>query len=195
MSAIDGLHPYTSYIYATIRLLFVVNILFALSPLFRPKDTLSDIPLTPAQRSLLGLPASNGPPTPGSTYATPPRYSRSPATRSVSNTPVASSPLGGSPLSGSPMNFNASLSSSMGGTPSKAGRESPFSPNQASPLLHKTFSNQRRDSGQSLFGRMAEPGTSTPSPGSAKVSVVLNNKWLYEKGRSSQGAGGRLFRD
>lgn len=101
------------------------------------------------------------------------------------------------------MNFNSSINGnfgssigSMGGTPSKLGRESPFSPNQASPLLHKTFSNQRRDSGagmnSSLFGRM-DPGT--PSPGSAKASVALNNKWLYEKGRSSQGAGGRLFRD
>ena len=175
MNLVDDL-PYTSYIYATIRLLFIVNILFALSPLLRPKDTLSDIPLTPAQRSLLGLPPSAGPPTPGSTYATPPRYSRSPATRSVSNTPIANSPLGGSPLggsplSGSPMNFSASFNSSIGGgTPSKGGRESPFSPNTASPLLHKTFSNQRRDSGQSLFGRMADPGT--PSPGRDRKSVV-----------------------
>ena len=198
---LESARPYTFYLYSTIQLVFIINILIALLPLLKPKDTLSDIPLTPAQRSLLGLPASNQKPTPGSTYATPPRYSRSPATRSVSNTPIAISPLGGSPLSGSPMNFNSSINGnfgssigSMGGTPSKLGRESPFSPNQASPLLHKTFSNQRRDSGaglgNSMFGRMAE----TPSPG-AKASVALNNKWLYEKGRSSQGAGGRLFRD
>ena len=167
----------------------------AISPLLKPKDTLSDIPLTPAQRNLLGLPPSNIPPTPGSTYVTPPRYARSPATRSVTNTPRENSPLSNS-VNGRNSPLGASYNN---GTPSKeTGRASPFSPNQVSPLLQRTFSNQRRDSfggsspGNGMFGRIGEPGTPSPS-GGAKASVPLNNKWLYDKGRTSQGAGGRLF--
>lgn len=184
---VANLSPYPSYLYNILRLILVMNILIALSPLLRPKDTLSDIPLTPAQRSLLGLPATATPPTPGSTYITPPRYARSPAPRnSASNTPISSSPLSGSP---------SGRNSPINGTPSKEGRGSPFSPN-ASPLLHKTFNNQRRSSYGSPgpLGRIgAEPGTPSPS-GGGKASVGLNNKWLYEKGRASQGAGGgRLF--
>lgn len=187
---------YPGGIYFAIQFVLFINILMAISPLLKPKDTLSDIPLTPAQRSLLGLPPTNTPPTPGSTYATPPRYTRSPATRSVSGTPLQSSPLGGSPLNGRGSPLGASYS----GTPSKeTGRASPFSPNQVSPLLHKTFSNTRRDSygsgspSQSIFGRMGDaPGTPSPSGGS-KASVPLNNKWLYDKGRTSQGVGSRVF--
>ncbi|OBT67464.1 hypothetical protein VE03_03061 [Pseudogymnoascus sp. 23342-1-I1] len=183
----SGLQPYPQYIYNLLRLLFLANITIAILPLLRPKDTLADIPLTPAQRSLLGLPASNTPPTPGSTYITPPRYARSPAPRNSGSN--SSSPLSGSPLSGrnSPIN----------GTPGKEGRGSPFNPN-ASPLLHKTFNNQRRDSygSPSPLGRVGsgEPGTPSPS-GAGKASVGLNSKWLYEKGRrtSQGGSGGRLF--
>lgn len=189
------LQSFSGPVYMTLRLLFVVNIIVALMPLLRPKDTLSDIALTPAQRSLLGLPPTNTPPPPGSTYATPPRYTRSPATRSVSGTPLQSSPLSGSPLN----NRNSPLGASYNGTPSKeTGRASPFSPSQVSPLLHKTFSNQRRDSygggspNQSIFGRLGDaPGTPSPTSNS-KASVPLNSKWLYDKGRTSQN-GGRLF--
>jgi len=187
-NSIAGFYPYPKYLYNLIRILLIINIFFALSPLLRPKDTLSDIPLTPAQRSLLGLPPAATPPTPGSTYITPPRYARSPAARgSAANTPISSSPLSGSPMSG--------RNSPVSGTPSKEGRGSPFSPN-ASPLLHKTFNNQRRSSygSPSPLGRIgAEPGTPSPS-GGGKASVGLNSKWLYEKGRATQGAGGgRLF--
>ncbi|KAL5350404.1 hypothetical protein ACLOAV_003972 [Pseudogymnoascus australis] len=183
----SNLQPYPQYIYNLLRLLFLANILIAILPLLRPKDTLADIPLTPAQRSLLGLPASSTPPTPGSTYITPPRYARSPAPRNSGSN--SSSPLSGSPLSGrnSPIN----------GTPGKEGRGSPYNPN-ASPLLHKTFNNQRRDSygSPSPLGRVGsgEPGTPSPS-GAGKASVGLNSRWLYEKGRrtSQGGSGGRLF--
>lgn len=174
---VSNLQPYLGYLYNILRLLFVLNLFIAVLPLLRPKDTLTDIPLTPAQRSLLGLPPSSTPPTPGSTYITPPRYARSPAPRNSGSNP-------GSPVSGSPIN----------GTPSKDGRGSPFTPN-ASPLLHKTF-NQRRNSysSPSPLGRAGvEPGTPSPS-GGGKASVALNSKWLYEKGRANQGGtGGRLF--
>jgi nucleoporin POM34 len=51
----SNLQPYPKYLYNLLRLLFVINIFIAILPLLRPKDTLADIPLTPAQRSLLGL--------------------------------------------------------------------------------------------------------------------------------------------
>src|SRR4051794_27000152 len=55
---------YGSWIYLTLALIPLVNIVRALLPLFRPKDDLSDIPLTPAQRKLLGLAPSSGAATP-----------------------------------------------------------------------------------------------------------------------------------
>lgn len=180
----EPLQPWPTYLYYFLRFVFAYNIFMAFWPLLRPKDDLSDIPLTPAQRSLLGLPPASAPPTPGSTYITPPRYARSPVPRNS----ASNSPRGGSPLSGSPRD------SPMNGTPSKEGRGSPFSPG-ASPLLQKSFNNQRRGSygSPSPLGRIgAEPGTPSPS-GGGKASVGLNSKWLYEKGRAPGGAGGRLF--
>ncbi|KFY32821.1 hypothetical protein V495_08693, partial [Pseudogymnoascus sp. VKM F-4514 (FW-929)] len=44
----SSLQPYPSYIYNLLRLLFLANITIAILPLLRPKDTLADIPLTPA---------------------------------------------------------------------------------------------------------------------------------------------------
>ncbi|KAK4680251.1 hypothetical protein QC764_211440 [Podospora pseudoanserina] len=63
--------PYGSYIPLTLLLIPLFNILLALLPLVRPKDDLSDIPLTPAQRDLLGLPPIRAPPTPASDISTP----------------------------------------------------------------------------------------------------------------------------
>lgn len=109
---------------------------------------------------------------------TPPRFKRS-----------------ATPQSGSP-------SSAYSGSPGSAKDNSgppkglPFSPN-ASPLLHKAMGgmNARRTS----YGSPSPlgPGSqkawldapSTPSPSGGKgVSVSLNNKWLYEKGRGSPGS-------
>lgn len=154
----------------------------ALMPLIRRKDDLSDIPLTPAQRKLLGLPPTDTPPVPGSQYITPPRYARSPTPHSGSpNSNYSNSPLSGK---GSPSQ----------GTP----KGSPFSPN-ASPLLHKAvggFGGTRRPSygSPSPLGpgsRLDMPGTPSPSAGKP-ASVGLNSKWLYEKGRRNSG-NGHLF--
>ncbi|KAI9744172.1 MAG: hypothetical protein M1818_002324 [Claussenomyces sp. TS43310] len=161
----------------------VYNIAMAFLPLVGPKDDLSDIPLTPAQRKLLGLAPSSAPPTPGSQYATPPRYARTPT-----------------PLKGSPSNGN--LGSSISGKGSAAQdspRGSPFSPN-ASPLLHKAMggmSSIRRPSygSPSPLGPAAQktwlegPNTPSPTVGKGASGVGLNSKWLYERGRGSPGNG------
>ncbi|RJE23777.1 Nuclear pore complex component [Aspergillus sclerotialis] len=170
------------------QLFFIINIGFALYPLFRPKDDLSDIPLTPTQRSLLGLdPSVTPPPTPGSSYVTPPRYrlsrSASPASRSTS-----------------PFSPSASLSGN------KASGGTSFSPSN-SPLLYKAVSNgskepgRRQSFGSSPLGRNSPvwepfressigPATPSPTPASKRTSIAMSNKWLYERSRrlsTSQG--------
>jgi nucleoporin POM34 len=158
------------------RLLFIVNILTALYPLFRPKDDLSDIPLTPTQRSLLGLKPSSTPPvTPGTQYATPPRYRLVSGSRAGSPSSRGTSPLA---ASGSP-----------------ASRRASYSPNATSPLFQKALANGNRESsrrqsfGSSSLNSSLRESTisvlpSTPSPSANKGNRLgLSNKWLYEKSR------------
>lgn len=161
-------------------MLFVFNILYTCLPLWRAKDDLSDIPLTAAQRQLLGLPPSSAPPSPGSQYSTPPRYVRTPT-----------------PLSGSPASKKGSYSNSpLSGKGVSRSPGSPF-PSSASPLLQKTMAgngaNRRSSFSGSPLGlgssRSGMPETpSTPTPGTTKGSGIgLNSKWLYDKGRRSSG--------
>ena len=157
-------------------MLFIVNILTALYPLFRPKDDLSDIPLTPTQRSLLGLNPSAGPPvTPGTQYATPPRYRVVSGSRAGSPASRGSSPL----ASGSPVT-----------------RQPSYSPTTTSPLFQKAMAPGSRDGARrQSFGSStlnaslresssltALPSTPTPSAGKGN-KLGLSNKWLYEKSR------------
>ncbi|KAK3378524.1 nuclear pore complex component-domain-containing protein [Podospora didyma] len=164
---------YGGWFYIALLVIPLFNIAFALLPLFRSADDVSDIPLTPAQRQLLGLPPSSKPTTPNSVYSTPPRYSRTPS------------------LAGSPASIKSFTTSSPNGQSPKQS-QSPYSP-AASPLLQKAIGaaggTRRRTSfgspsplNQSLFGSPSSPGTPTPASGK-KSSVSLNNKWLYEKGR------------
>ncbi|KAK3374038.1 nuclear pore complex component-domain-containing protein [Lasiosphaeria ovina] len=193
---------YGNWLYLTLILLPLANIGLALLPLLRPADDLSDIPLTPAQRKLLGLPPSSRPPTPNSTYSTPPRYSRTPSQvgSPASIKSYASSPLSnrGSPAIASDM--KTSGTSPYGNSPYVSG--SPSAGLAASPLLHKAVAagaaaavanNAARRSSfgspsplgastaSSLFDGPATPSPSGPS--GKRSSVSLNNKWLYEKGR------------
>ena len=180
------------------------NILSNCSPLLRNKDDLSDIPLTPGQRRLLGLPPSSRPPTPGSAYSTPPRFSRTPSVgsassrRSFSTSPVSNR---GSPVrSGGYGNGNGSWSGSLSGS-SFAGIGSP-----SSPLLQKAMNGARRSSigslgspspslGASLGASLFVPDSPSPNPAAGKRSSIgLNSKWLYEKGRERRASGNaRLF--
>lgn len=182
-----ALHPYASWTYYILHLLFVFNIIYAMFPLWRKKDDLSDIALTPAQRQLLGLPPSSAPPTPGSQYATPPRYARTPT------------PLSGSPASKKGTYSNSPLSGK--GSPRSPSAGSPFSPN-ASPFLSKAMgagngSNRRHSYGSgsplgpgASRGGVADPGTPTPSATKGS-GIGLNSKWLYDKGRRNSGT--RLY--
>jgi nucleoporin POM34 len=172
------------------------NGLYALRPLVKATDDLSDIPLTPSQRALLGLAPSSTPATPGGAYITPPRYSHSTPRSSSSRAAIAgSSPLGrsinGSPLSGSPLadrGFGSGLSNS-----------------NNSPMGRKVLPGQRYSLGDSR-GRtpslgglgLDESSTSlppTPSPtgGQRAVSVSLNNKWLYQRQKASPGGKSLYF--
>lgn len=159
------------------RLLFIVNILTELYPLLRPKDELADIPLTPTQRSLLGLSPSSGPPvTPGTQYVTPPRYRTVSGSRAGSPSSRGTSPLA---TSGSPVS-----------------RQPSYSPTMSSPLLHKALAPGNREAGRrQSFGSstlnsslrdsssLAVP-PSTPTPTGGKGNKIgLSNKWLYEKSR------------
>ena len=168
------------------QLFLFVNILMALSPLFRPKDNLSDIPLTPTQRSLLGLdPSATPPATPGTTFATPPRYRLS-----TSRKPSPAS------RQSSPMSANASFSDR------RPSAGTPYSP-VSSPLLYKAVSNGGMDSGRrqsfgsSSFGASSfgesSLGPSTPSPLAGKrASLGVKNKWLYERSRRLSASNGAL---
>lgn len=175
---------YLCWAYYTLQLIPLINIGIAVLPLFRKTDDLSDIPLTPAQRKLLGLAPSSAPATPGSVYSTPPRYSRTP---SMAGSAGSKASYSSSPLS------NA-------GSPASGGRlgGSPYSP-VASPLLQKAVTGGVNGARRSSFGSPSALGASTmsslfpeapgtPSPTSGKrTSVGLNNKWLYEKGRRTSG--------
>ena len=163
----------------------------------RTPDDLSDIPLTPGQRRLLGLPPSSRPPTPGSAYSTPPRFSRTPSVGSASSRRSFST----SPASnrGSPINGSGSINGAGG----FAGIGSP-----SSPLLQKAMNGARRSSigslgspspslGASLGASLFVPDSPSPNPAAAtgkRSSIGLNSKWLYEKGRERRASGNaRLF--
>lgn len=161
-------------------------------PLVKPKDNITDIPLTPSQRALLGLDPLSGPPdTPASECITPPRY------------PRMSTPRSGSPAS---RGSNSTRShSSRNGSPSLGGDggESPFSAS-ASSIWQKSVGGSRDSLRRNSFGSpsphnagvnskdiTAAVTPKTPSPlGGRSPSVVLNNRWLYNRGRVAPGSRG-----
>ncbi|KAI1762711.1 NPCC-domain-containing protein [Hypoxylon sp. FL1150] len=185
---------YSRYVYWAILAIPIFGIGTNLLPLVRHKDDLSDIPLTPSQRKLLGLPPASAPPTPGSVYSTPPRFSRTP---SISGSAGSKRSWSGSPRSpfsnqGSPIAGNGSANLGGFGSPS-------------SPLLQRAMGGARRSSlgslgspslgastATSLFGGV--PDSPSPNPTAAKRSSVgLNNKWLYERGRDRKSSAGNLL--
>ncbi|KAM0435254.1 hypothetical protein ACHAPT_003347 [Fusarium lateritium] len=167
---------YLSWAWFILQLIPFINIGIACLPLIRPKDDLSDIPLTAAQRSLLGLDPSSAAPTPDAKFSTPPRYSRTPS------------------IAGSVGSRGSYTSSPLSGRGSPALQGSTGSP-LGSPLFQKSvgnFGNGRRSSigSASPFGASSTaipfPDPTSPSPsGGKRTSVGLNSKWLYEKGRRS----------
>ncbi|KAI0460026.1 nuclear pore complex component-domain-containing protein [Xylaria acuta] len=181
---------YFKYTYYALLAVPLCNIAINLWPLFRSKDDISDIPLTPGQRRLLGLPPSSAPPTPGSTYSTPPRYTRTPSgSGSATRRSFSSSPI----LNRSPSNQ---------GSPTPAGNGSSVT-SPSHQLLHRAMFGARRSSigspsplgvsistGASVFGN--GPESPSPSPAGKRSSVGLNSKWRYDKGMYERAKG---FRD
>ncbi|QUC19475.1 uncharacterized protein UV8b_03716 [Ustilaginoidea virens] len=182
---------YLGWLWFAFQLVPFVQIGLACLPLVRANDDLSDIPLTSAQRRLLGLGPSSAPPLPDANFSTPPRYSRTPSIAGSvgSRASYASSPLSGR---GSPV-----IQGSCGASGSQ------YSP-VGSPLLPRSsfsaLGNGRRSSfgSPSTFGQSTSaslfsepPGTPSPS-GGKRTSVGLNSKWLYEKGRRPSGSMGSL---
>lgn len=179
---------YLTWSFIIVSILPVWNVGMACAPLLRNPDDMSDIPLTPAQRKLLGLPPSSKPEAPNTVYSTPPRYARTPS--------LAGSTRKASPSSSPLVSANGSPSTSrMTG--------SPYSP-VASPLLQKSVGyNGRRSFSQGSGGSplsastanilgasfnssvFSEPPATPSPPGGKRMSVGLNNKWLYERGRRS----------
>jgi len=151
---------------------------------------MEDIPLTPSQRALLGLKPSNTPLSTTSQTATPPRYSRSRSTTPKSiisdrgsspSTSSNASPLDDRGRRRSGSVENKSLRESL-----RAGSNSgsPYGGN-GSPLVQKTLigNTERRLSFDMSVSDNINNYTS--QIGNGKASVGLNNKWLYERGRSS----------
>ena len=166
-----------------VYLVFLYNIGIALLPLIKTPDNLADIPLTPTQRSLLGLDPNVAPSsTPTAQYITPPRYPRSPTPRTSSpgtrSGSASDSPL---PRKGSPL-----------GRPRSGGAYSP----STSPMWQKAVGSSRDTTRRNSYGTPSPLGRAlggsvlgapnTPSPAAGKgASVGLNSKWLYERGRAS----------
>ena len=177
-----------------IRAILVTNIVLACQPIlpyFNKPDTIEDIPLTPSQRALLGLPRSQSNTPVGTAgtakYITPPRYRRS--SPSYTGTPQSNTTnratYTDSPASTSRHTLGFSPSQNTFGTPTRRASGSPFS--GASPLFSKAVMNQKGNSdwtestrsllggnvstnsfnstlrrSQSLRDRRQEPGTPSP---------------------------------
>lgn len=175
---------YLSIALWTIRLLFTALIGVQCLPLFRKEDPCEDIPLTPAQRQLLGLPPMTRPMTPQELdqTVTPPRFSRSNTPRSASSTQVN--------VSGSPLSERSALLDSASRSPANG---SPYSPQLRSGGERRRLSyTSNRSSPLSISEFDAAGSVSTPTKGT-RASVGLNNKWLYEKGRASPRLSGSVF--
>ncbi|KAG8628556.1 hypothetical protein KVT40_004429 [Elsinoe batatas] len=182
-SLVKLLSPYDEYAILVVRVIFLINFIFAFRPLARKQDDFNDIPLTPSQRQLLGLKPNGAPLTPGSQILTPPRYSRSATPKSSASDRGTSR----SPASGSPLNARG-RSGSMDRSIGYGGRAGSGSPYTGSPLLRESLTGSagRRlsfDTGGSSSSGL--PSTPTPSIGTGRASVALNSKWLYERSRAS----------
>ncbi|KIX94079.1 uncharacterized protein Z520_10105 [Fonsecaea multimorphosa CBS 102226] len=174
-----------------IRLLFCLNMILLLRPIvpyISQKDQITDIPLTPSQRSLLGLSpsvhASQSPAGSAASYITPPRYRR--LSGSFSGSPTMGSQLGYGSASTDRRSISANYSSSplstsrhtlgFSPTPSQSLRRtvsgSPFSPSPtASPLFHKAVSqNQSSQNPDAEFGTSTRSGFGAISSGNTGLS-------------------------
>lgn len=138
-----------------LQLLCFYNVVVGLSQLFQPPEKFDDLPITPSQRKLLGLPDS---PNSAKSSPSPPRYLKSSPQARLSPRPSPLSKSSSSPLSKSTAIFNTpskSGSNSNNNTPSKQttnalASDSPNSSTGAAPFtptgryLYMTDSPNRR---------------------------------------------------
>ncbi|KAA8897537.1 hypothetical protein TRICI_006717 [Trichomonascus ciferrii] len=101
-----------TYGHLGLQLLCFFNVVVGLSQIFQPPEKFDDLPITPSQRKLLGLPES---PNSARSSPSPPRYLKSSPQARVSPRPSPLSKTSSSPLSKSTATF---------GTPSKNGNNS-----------------------------------------------------------------------
>ncbi|KOS18689.1 hypothetical protein ESCO_000412 [Escovopsis weberi] len=182
LKSIDGftlpqrLREYTGWMWFAVQLVPCIQIVIACLPLLRSEDELPDIPLTAAQRQLLGLDPVAAVPTPDAVFSTPPRYSRTP---SLAGSVGSRASYTGSPIS----NMDSPAYPSIGS------QQSP----SATPLFQSTMRRSSFSSSVSPFSVSTASSffgdPSTPCPTGKRTSVGLNNKWLYEKGRRSSTSG------
>ncbi|KAF2483679.1 nuclear pore complex component-domain-containing protein [Neohortaea acidophila] len=174
-----------TYTLLATRLLILANITLSLAPLFRTPDACEDIPLSPTQRKLFGLPPLSRPATPQEKeqWVTPPRYARS-----ASGTPLSATSSLQPEVSGSPLDFSGRKSSFPN---SPAFRSPSGSPASAMGTRHGSGERRRlsytatRSSPLSVSEFDAAGSVNTPTKTNHRASVGLNNKWLYEKGKAN----------
>ena len=182
---LQSLTPYSTYSRWAIQALSIFNISIACLPLLRAPDNCEDIPLTPAQRQLFGLPPLSRPATPQEKeqWVTPPRY-----LRSASSTPRSSSSSLRAEVSGSPIPPLSTTTVGGFGSGSRRQSGSPLTPGRD----ERRRLSLNRNSPLSISEFDAAGSVNTPSKVNQRASVGLNSKWLYEKGRASPTGGTRL---
>lgn len=174
------INQYAGFLLYFLQSVFFYNIVIASLPLFRQADNLADIPLTPAQRKLLGLSPLATPPKFNTQFSTPPRYART-------STPLSRSPINRERNTGiSTVEREATLPGNSSG--------SQFSPlGRFSSSLN---SNRRSSTGLNSLGpgfNISQDVPGSPTPSHLKGSIALNNKWLYDRGRKNSGPATRLY--
>ena len=184
--------PYSTPTLLLLRALLLASAALTLLPLTRTPDPCYDIPLTPSQRQLLGLPPLNRAPTlqEKEAYVTPPRYSRTPTPRSTP-TPGSGTPTGtggwrsasGSPLTLASASASGQRDSSRRVVPQQRRLSYSNSP-RGSPLSISEFDSL----GGTINSPSAGGGLMSKKEGQMRASVGLNSKWLYEKGRRASGS-------
>lgn len=189
-SALLSLGVIPTYAFLALRAILLGNIGLWLAPLYRKPDTCEDIPLTPTQRKLFGLPPLSRPATPQEKEqcVTPPRYARS-----ASGTPRSTTSSLQAEVSGSPLDMSGRRSS----FPASPAFRSP-SGSPASGLHSRHGSGERRrlsytanrSSPLSISEFDASGSVNTPTKTNNRASVGLNSKWLYEKGKANGSAWG-----
>ncbi|KIW13447.1 hypothetical protein PV08_08635 [Exophiala spinifera] len=178
------------------RLVSCANIVLCLQPVIpyiSKKDQITDIPLTPSQRSLLGLDPSVQPtPSPAGSslsYITPPRYRRSSGSFSGSSQSANGGGLSSTGrrsisanYASSPLSTSRNAIGFSSGTPIRRTAEtgSGFSPSPAaSPLFHKSLNNQSSQIPDIDFGGI----TGRSSFGASTGSGLARSQSLRERPR------------